>query len=129
MEPLATYSCCLKTQLAIHVQCTPSTLLCTTLAIHAKLFACRRCQNKQRDSRRHVTIRSIDWQLAHFVLESLLHARFDFNMESRTYDDCLNSHCDLPHRSLSESIREKDISGERVRQPTVGNRIAYCTPF
>jgi hypothetical protein len=43
-----------------------------------------------------------------------MHARFDFNLEGYANDEGLDSHGDLPHCSPSDSIRERDLSGERV---------------
>jgi hypothetical protein len=79
----------------------------------AKLVACRRRQNKQRESRKHVTGRSIDWKLVDSIFE-LMHARFDFILEGCANDEGLNSHSDLPQCSPSDSIMAIDLFGERV---------------
>jgi DNA-binding XRE family transcriptional regulator len=73
----------------------------------------RRRQTKQRQSRKLVTIRSIDWKLVDSVFDPL-HARFNFTLEGCADDEGLNSHGDLPHCSPSDSILERDLSGERV---------------
>jgi hypothetical protein len=85
----------------------------TTVATLATLVAGRRRQTKQRHSRKHVTIRSIDWKMVYSVFEPL-HARFDFTLEGCVDDEGLNSHGDLPQCSPSYSILERDLSGERV---------------
>jgi hypothetical protein len=99
--------------LATEVVEPPSTPPSTTFAATATLVAGRRRQTKQRHSRKHVTIRSIDWKLADSVFEPL-HARFNFTLEGCADDEGLNSHGDLPHCSPSDSILERDLSGERV---------------
>jgi hypothetical protein len=43
-----------------------------------------------------------------------LHARFDFTLEGCDDDEGLNSHGELPHRSPSDSIMERDLLGKRV---------------
>jgi hypothetical protein len=43
-----------------------------------------------------------------------VHARFNFTLEGCAGDEGLNSHGDLPHCSPSDSILERDLSGERV---------------
>jgi hypothetical protein len=43
-----------------------------------------------------------------------LYARFNFTMEGCANDEGLNSHDDLPHCLPSDSILERDLSGERV---------------
>jgi hypothetical protein len=43
-----------------------------------------------------------------------MHARFDFTLEGCVDVEGLNSHGDLPHYSPSDSILERDFSGERV---------------
>jgi hypothetical protein len=48
-----------------------------------------------------------------YVFEPL-HARFDFILEGYADDEGLNSHGDLPHCSPSDSIIERDLSGERL---------------
>jgi hypothetical protein len=85
----------------------------TAVAALATVVACRRRQNKQRQSRKHVTRRSIDWKLVDYVFGPL-HARFDFTLEGCANDEGLNSHGDLPHCSPSDSILERDLSGKRV---------------
>jgi hypothetical protein len=65
-----------------------------------------------RNSRRSVRTRcSIDWKLVYFVLDPL-HVRMDFTLESCADDEGLNSHCDLPHSSPSDSVVKRDLSGE-----------------
>jgi hypothetical protein len=73
----------------------------------------RRRQTKQGQSRKHVTRRSIDWKMVYSVFEPL-HTRFDFTLEGCADDEGLNSYGDLPHCSPSDSILERDLSGERV---------------
>jgi hypothetical protein len=85
----------------------------TTLATRAKLVVGRRRQNKKRNNCKHVTRRSIDWNMVDSVLEPL-HARFDFTLEGCADNEGLNSHCDLPHYSPSDSIMETCLYGERV---------------
>jgi hypothetical protein len=68
---------------------------------------------KQRQSRKPVTRRSIDWKLVDSVFDPQ-HARFNFTLEGCAYDEGLNSHGDLPHCSPSDSILERDLSRERV---------------
>jgi hypothetical protein len=79
MEQLATYTGRPKTLLAIEVVETHSTSP-STVATHATLIACRRRQNKQRGSRKHVTMCSIDWKLLDSIFEPL-HARFNFTLD------------------------------------------------
>jgi hypothetical protein len=67
----------------------------------------------QRDSRKYVTKRSIDWKLVDSVFEPL-HARVDFTLEGCVYDEGLSSHGDLPQYSLSDSILERYLSREPV---------------
>jgi hypothetical protein len=43
-----------------------------------------------------------------------MHARFDFTLEGCANDEVLDSHGDLPHCSPSDSVPERDQSGERV---------------
>jgi hypothetical protein len=43
-----------------------------------------------------------------------MQARFDFSLEGHEDDGDLNSHGDLPHCSLSDSVVERDMRGERV---------------
>jgi hypothetical protein len=69
-----------ETVLATEVVETPLTSPSIALATPATLVACRRRQNKQRQSRKLVTIRSIDWKLVDSVFEPL-HERFDFTLE------------------------------------------------
>jgi hypothetical protein len=92
---------------------TRSTSPSTTIAkLVTLVVGCRR-QTKQRQSRKHVTRRSIDWKLVGSVFEPL-HARFDFTLEGCANDEGLNSHGALPHCSPSDSILERDLSIERV---------------
>jgi hypothetical protein len=87
---------------------TRSTSPLTTGATPATVVVDRRCQNKQRQSRKHVTRRSIDLKLVDFVSEPL-HARFHFTLDGCDDDEGLNSHGDLPHCSPSDSILETDL--------------------
>jgi hypothetical protein len=88
----------------------PSTSPSTTIATPATLVAGRRRQTQQRQSRKPVTIRSIDWKLVDLIFEPL-HARFDFKLEGCADDEGLNSHAgDLTHRSPSDSILERSLS-------------------
>jgi hypothetical protein len=48
-----------------------------------------------------------------YVFEPM-HARFNFTLEGCADDEGLNSHSDLPHCSPSDSILERNLSGERV---------------
>ena len=102
-----------ETLLATEVVETPSASPSTTVATHATLVAGRRRQTKQRQSRKPVTIRSIYWKQVDYVFEPL-HARFNFTLEGCADDEGLNSHGDLPHCSPSDSILERDLSGERM---------------
>jgi hypothetical protein len=102
-----------ETLLATEVVDSPSTPPSTTVATPATLVASRRRQTKQRQSRKPVTRRSIDWKLVGFVFYPL-HARFNFTLEGCANDDGLNSHGELPHCSPSDSILGRDLSGERV---------------
>jgi hypothetical protein len=43
-----------------------------------------------------------------------MHARFDYTLEGCADDEGLNLHGNLPHCSPSDSILERDLSGERV---------------
>jgi hypothetical protein len=43
-----------------------------------------------------------------------MHARFNFTLEGCVDDEGLKSHGDLPHCSPSDSILERDLSGEWV---------------
>jgi hypothetical protein len=99
--------------LATEVVDLHSTSPSTTVATLATLVACRRRQTQERQSRKHVTIRSIDWKKVDSVFEPL-HARIDLTLEGCADDEGLNSHGDLPHCSPSDSIRESDLSGDRV---------------
>jgi hypothetical protein len=99
--------------LATEVVDTPSTSPSTIVATPATLVAGRRRQTKQRHSRKLVTRRSIHWKLVDSVFD-LLHARFNFTLEGCADDECLNSHGGLLHSSPSDSILERDLSGERV---------------
>jgi hypothetical protein len=83
----------------------------TTVVTRVKLVACRRLWDKYRESGRHVTRRSVNWKLLNFVFEPL-HARFDFSLEGCANDEGLNSHGDLPQRSPSDSLLERDLSGD-----------------
>jgi hypothetical protein len=85
----------------------------TAVATPATLVACRRRHSKQRHSRKHVLRRSIDWKLVESLFEPL-HVRFDLTLEGCANDEGLNSHGDLPRCSPSDSILERDLSGERV---------------
>ena len=102
-----------ETLLATEVVETRSTSPSTTVATPATLVASRRRQTKQRQSHKPVTRRSIDWKLVDSVFEPL-HARFNFTPEGCANDEGLNSHGDLPHCSPSDSILQRDLSGERV---------------
>jgi hypothetical protein len=102
----------LGTFLATEVVETLSTPPSTTIAIPAKLVVGRRRQNKQRGSRKPFTLRSIDWKLDDSIFEPL-HARFDFTLEGCANDVGLNSQSDLHLFSPSDSIMERDLSGER----------------
>jgi hypothetical protein len=113
MEQAAISNVRLETLLAIEVVDTRSTTPSTTFATPASVVAGRCRETKQRHNRKHVTRRSIDWKLVNYVFEPL-HARFDFTLEGCAHDDGLNSHGDLPHCSPSDSILERDLSGERV---------------
>jgi hypothetical protein len=113
LEQLATSTVCHETLLATEVVDFPSTFLSTTVATPAALVAGRRRQTKHRQSRKHVTIRSIDWKLVDSVFEPM-HARFNFTLEGCADDEGLNSHGDLPHCSPSDSILERDLLGERM---------------
>jgi hypothetical protein len=55
----------------------------------------------------------MDWKMVGYVFEPV-HARFHFTMEGCADDEGLNSHGDLPHYSPSDSVLERDLSGERV---------------
>jgi hypothetical protein len=79
----------------------------------ATLVEGRRRQTKHRQSRKPVTRRSIDWKLVDSVFYPM-HARFNFTLEGCADDEGLNSHGDLPHCSPSDSIIERDFSGERM---------------
>jgi hypothetical protein len=48
-----------------------------------------------------------------YVFEPL-HERLDLNFEGCADDEGLNSHDELPHYSPSDSIMERDLSGERT---------------
>jgi hypothetical protein len=98
-----------ETLLAPEVVETRSTFPSTKDATRATLVAGRRRHNKQRQSRKHVTRRLIDWKLVDSVFEPL-HARFDFTLEGCANDEGLNWHGDLPHCSPSDSILERDSS-------------------
>jgi hypothetical protein len=99
--------------LATEVVDTPSASPSTTVATPATLVAGRRDQTKLRHSRKPVTRRSINWKLVDSVFDPL-HARFNFTLEGCADDEDLNSHGDLPHCSPSDSILERDLTGERV---------------
>jgi hypothetical protein len=99
--------------LATQVVGTRSTSPSSTIATLATLVAGRCRQNKQRESRKLVIRRSIDWKLVDSIFEPP-HARFDFTLEACAHDKGLNSHSDLPHCSPSDFIMETDLSGERV---------------
>jgi hypothetical protein len=99
--------------LATEVVETPSISPSTIVATFVIQVACRRRQNKKRGSFKHVTKRSIDWKLVDSIFEHV-HARFDLALEECADDEGLNSHGDLPHCSPSDSIMERDLSGERV---------------
>jgi hypothetical protein len=101
------------TLLATKVVESHSTPPSTKEATHAKLVACRRRQNKQRESRRNITKHSIDWKLVDSFFEPL-HARLDFTLEGCADGEGLNSQTDLPHCSPSDYVLERDLSGERV---------------
>jgi hypothetical protein len=113
LEQPATYNIRSETLLATEVVDLPSTSPSTTIAIPATLVASRRRQTKQSQSRKPVTKRSIDWKLVDSIFDPL-HARFNFTLEGCADDAGLNSHGDLPHSSPSDSILERDLSGERV---------------
>jgi hypothetical protein len=98
--------------LATEVVETRSTSPSTTVETTA-IVAGRRRQTKQRQSRKPVTRRSIDWKMVDYVFEPL-HARLDFILEGCADDEGLNSHGDLPHCSPSDSILERNLSRERV---------------
>jgi hypothetical protein len=85
----------------------------TTVANHATLVTDRRRQNKEREIRKHVTKRSIDWKMVDTISEPL-HARLDLTLEGCVDDEDLNSHDGLPHCSPSHSIMERDLSRVRV---------------
>jgi hypothetical protein len=79
--------------LATEVVDTPSTSPSTTVATLAPLVAGRRLQIKQRQSRKPVTRRSIDWKLVDSVFDPL-HARFNVTLEGCADNEGLNSHGD-----------------------------------
>jgi hypothetical protein len=108
MEQPATYTVRPATLLATEVVDTHSTSPSTAITTPATVVAGRRRQTKQRQSRKHVTRRSIDWKLVDYVFEPL-HARFDFTLEGCADDEGLNSHGDLPHCSPSDSILARDL--------------------
>jgi hypothetical protein len=99
--------------LATKVVDSPSTPSSTTIAAHVTLVASRRLQIKQRQSRKHVTRRSIDWKLVDSVFEPP-HARFNLTLEGCVDDEGLNSHGDLPHCSPSDSILERGLIVRRT---------------
>jgi hypothetical protein len=99
--------------LATEVVDLPSTSPSTIVATPATLVAGRRRQTKQRQSRKPVTRRSIDWKPVDSVFDPM-HARFNFTLEGCADDEGLNSHRDLPHCSPSDSILERDLLEERV---------------
>jgi hypothetical protein len=113
MEHPATYNGCPWTLLATEVVNLHSTPPSTTMATPSKLVARRRRQNKQMESREHVTKRSIDWKMVDYIFEPM-HARFEFTLEGRADDEGLNSHGDLLHFSPSDCILERDLSKERM---------------
>jgi hypothetical protein len=113
LELHATYIDHHETLLATEVVETLSTPPSSTIATPAKLVTGRRRQSKQRESGKHVTIRSIYWKLVDSVFEPL-HARLDFTLEGCAGDHGLNSRIDLPHCSTSDSIIDIDMSNERV---------------
>jgi hypothetical protein len=102
-----------RPKIATEVVCTRSTSHSTKVAAHVNFLAGRRRQTKQRQSRKHVTIRSIDLKLVDCVFEPM-HARFVFTLEGCDDDEGLNSHGDLPDCSASDPILERDLLGERV---------------
>jgi hypothetical protein len=99
--------------LATEVVDTRSTSPSTAVATPTTLVAGRHRQAKHGQSRTPITRRSIDWKLVDYVFDPL-HARFNFTLEGCDDDEGLNSHGDLPHCSPSDSILERDLSGERV---------------
>jgi hypothetical protein len=78
-----------ETLLATEVVDTRSTSPSTIVATLATVAGGRRHQTKQRQIRKHVTIRSIDWKLVDSVFEPL-HARLDFTLEGCADDEGLN---------------------------------------
>jgi hypothetical protein len=102
-----------ETLLATKVVETLSTSPSTTVVTHATLVVGRRRRNNKRGSRKHVTIRSIDWNMVDSIFEPM-HARFNFTFEGCADDEGLNSHGDLSHCLPSDSIMERDLSRERV---------------
>jgi hypothetical protein len=114
LEELATYTSRPETLLATTVQVTTSSPPSTSIATPTKSVDRRRRRNKKRNIHRpFATTRSIDWKLVDSVVDPM-HARFDFTLEGCAYDEGLSSHGDLRHRSPSDSVMERDLSGERV---------------
>jgi hypothetical protein len=113
LEQPATSTVRSETLLATEVVDTPSTSPSNTIATPATLVAGRLRQTKQRQSRKPVTGRSIDWKLVYSVFDPL-RARFNFTWEGCADDEGLNSLGDLPQCSPSDSILDRDLSGERV---------------
>jgi hypothetical protein len=70
-------------------------------------------RERERESRKHVTRRSIDWKLVDYVTEPL-HARLDFTLEGCANDEDLDLHGDLSHCSPRDLIMERDLFEERV---------------
>jgi hypothetical protein len=79
--------------LATQVVDTHLTSPSTSVAASATLVVGRRRQTKQKQSRKHVTRRSIDWKLVDSFFEPL-HTRFDVTLEGCANDESLNSHID-----------------------------------
>jgi hypothetical protein len=105
-----TYADRLETMLATKVVETLLTPPSTAVATPAKLLGGRRRQNKPRESRKpHVRLIG-NWLT--LILNLCMHG---LTSPWRGADDeGLNSHGDLPLCSPSDSILERDLSGERV---------------
>jgi hypothetical protein len=114
LEELATSTSRPNTLLATTVQVPTSSPPSTSIATPTKQVDGRRRRNKQRNIHRPFTTRrSIYWKLVDSVVDPM-HAQFDFTLEGCPDDEGLSSHGDLRHRSPSDSVMARDLSGERV---------------
>ena len=78
-----------------------------------KISGRRACAVRRRTDRSRRSNYSVDWRLVDRVFDPL-HDKLDFTLEGCADDEGLDTHRELPFCSKSNSVLERNLSGERV---------------